>query len=130
MPTILTQHRRPLSLRAPCSPSNACKRARWHRAQPCQPARASSQDLAASATTQLLEAIQGTQRGLETAPEARQRIEEAIDKLEQQPSSGDLSGVWELAWTTESETPWQAAPLACMPCAAAAALVVCAWPCC
>lgn len=69
---------------------------------PAQAASASQE--AQSLTAQLRAVIQPTRRGVQTSPDELRRIQSIIAGLEQQPSSGNLSAVWELLWTTEKET--------------------------
>ena len=60
----------------PCRRSSD-RRAHWRRACPARAA-AAGQAAAAGPTTELLAAVAGTQRGLETSAEARQRIEVGV----------------------------------------------------
>ncbi len=94
-----------------------CYAARWPARVPRRAACCSAtqvqgdQQRTQAAVQELLRAIDGTDRGVNTSPEQRQRILRAIDALETLPASGNgaaerddsasVSATWKLLWTTE-----------------------------
>ena len=68
----------------------------------------SAQSLAAE--SRLLQAIEGTDKGMSTSPEQKAAILEAVEELEERgrgsvTTSGSISATWKLLWTTEKAQP-------------------------
>ncbi|CAG9467438.1 unnamed protein product [Pedinophyceae sp. YPF-701] len=66
---------------------------------------------ASTALSDVLDAIEGTDRGLATTKEQRKQIEDAVqqlyDEAQGKKTNGkDLSATWKLLWTSEKETLW------------------------
>ena len=93
-----------------------CCAARWparqrRRAACCSAAQLQGNQQRAQAVSDLLRAIEGTDRGVNTSAEQRQSIFRAIDALEALPAGADgaadhtgnasVSATWKLLWTTE-----------------------------
>ena len=94
-----------------------CCAARWPARKPRRAACCSAtqvqgdQQRTQAAVQELLRAIEGTDRGVNTSPEQRQEIFRAIEALEALPASGNgaaerddsasVSATWKLLWTTE-----------------------------
>ena len=72
--------------------------------------RGSSSAQSLSAENRLLQAIDGTDRGMRTSPEQKTAILEAVAQLEDLgrgsiTTSGSISATWKLLWTTEKAQP-------------------------
>lgn len=63
-----------------------------------------------AAVQQLLDLVKGTDRGVSTSPEAKERILAVVEELKRSSAGArtvdSISATWKLVWTTEKESLW------------------------